>query len=71
MLLAGVPALPEVSSIEPCFVALGFSERPTTEAEVEKQYRRIAKVMHPDVGGSDAAFTALNDNYRACMEIVK
>lgn len=70
MLLAGVPALPEASTMEPCFVAMGFSERPTTEAEVEKQYRRMAKVMHPDTGGSDTAFSALNDNYHACMELV-
>ena len=71
MLLAGVPALPEAATMEPCFKAMRFSQRPTTEAEVEKQYRRMAKVMHPDAGGSDAEFTALNNNYRACMELVK
>lgn len=71
MLLAGVPALPEASAMEPCFVAMGFSQRPLTEAEVEKQYRRMARVMHPDAGGTDTAFSALNENYRACIDLVR
>lgn len=35
------------------------------------QYRRLAKVMHPDSGGSEAAFTALTKNYNACLRAMK
>lgn len=70
MLLAGVPALPEAVNLEPCFVALGFSQRPTSE-EVKAQYRRMAKVTHPDHGGDSAAFAALKENYNACMEQIR
>lgn len=72
MLLAGVPALPAAPALEPCFVDMGFSERPKSADEVEKQYKRMAKAVHPDVpGGSKEAFVALGENYRACMELVR
>lgn len=67
MLLAGVPALPEAPPLEPCFAALGFTERPATAEAVRTQYKRMAKVMHPDKGGSEVAFTALTENYQACL----
>jgi len=35
MLLAGVPALPEATPLEPCVVALGFSQAPATEDEIK------------------------------------
>ena len=44
MLLVGVPALPEATPLESCFVALGFSQRPANEEEVKAQYRRMAKL---------------------------
>lgn len=71
MLLVGVPALPAAHDLEPCFVALGFSERPTSVEEVKRQFNRLAKVTHPDMGGDGKAFAALSDNYQACLELVK
>lgn len=71
MLLAGVPALPAAPPMEPCFVAMGFSSMPAGETEVKEQYRRLAKVLHPDVRGDEAAFSTLNQNYEACLEIVR
>ena len=71
MLLEGVPALPEGTPPEPCFIALGFGERPRTTQEVKDQYKRMAKVMHPDAGGDQAAFLALGENYRLCLELVE
>lgn len=67
MLLAGVPALPSAPPLEPCFAALGFDARPEDIDTVKAQYRRMAKVMHPDKGGSEEAFTALTKNYNACL----
>ena len=71
MLLAGVPALPDAPPLEPCFVAMGFSSMPAGEVEIKEQYRRLAKVLHPDTGGDETAFKTLNDNYGACLEIVR
>lgn len=72
MLLTGVPALPAAPPMEPCFAAMGFSSMPSCETEVKAQYKRLAKVLHPDAdGGSEEAFTALKENYAACLEIVR
>lgn len=71
MLLTGVPALPEASMLEPCFAALGFSERPADAETVKAQYRRMVKVMHPDAGGNAAAFETLKQNYEACLAVVE
>lgn len=67
MLLEGVPALPAASPLAPCFQALGFSEKPQSTDEVKENYRRLAKVMHPDAGGDEAAFRTLKGNYNACL----
>lgn len=71
MLLAGVPALPAAPPLDPCFVAMGFSSMPQGEDEVKEQYRRLARVMHPDAGGNEEAFKVLRQNYDACLEIVR
>ncbi|MCI8843857.1 MAG: J domain-containing protein [Oscillospiraceae bacterium] len=67
MLLAGVPALPAAPLLEACFQALGFSTKPLDAGEVKAQYRRMARVMHPDNGGTQEAFSALSENYNACL----
>lgn len=71
MLLVGVPALPAAQDLEPCFQALGFTRRPKHANEVRDQYRKKAKDMHPDVGGDEEAFVALNENYTICLELLK
>ena len=68
---AGMKYLPAWDKLEPCFVGLGFVERPASADEVKAQYRRMAKGMHPDGGGSEAAFCALEENYRRCLDLVK
>lgn len=65
---AGMKYLPAAKPLEPCFVGLGFIEMPKTAEEVKEQYRRLAKVMHPDSGGDSSAFVALGENYRKCLE---
>ena len=72
MLLAGVPALPEVSeALDPCFAAMGFSTMPSSAEQIKEQYRRMSKVLHPDAGGDAAAFATLTRNYEACMAALK
>ena len=71
MLLKGVPALPEGKPLETCFAALGFTERPADVDAVKAQYKRMAKVTHPDTGGSKEGFAALTENYNACLAAVE
>jgi len=68
---AGMKYLPAAKPLEPCFAGLGFIERPKTAEEVKAQYKRMAKGMHPDAGGDEAAFVALGENYRKCLEMME
>ena len=70
MLLTGVPALPPAVQLEPCFAALGFSQKPVNADEVKIRYRALAKSLHPDKGGSEQAFTDLTANSERCLQLV-
>lgn len=67
---AGMKYLPAAESVESCFAALGFLDRPESAEAVKAQYRRMAKAMHPDVGGDGAAFQAMTENYRRCLDLM-
>jgi DnaJ-domain-containing protein 1 len=54
---AGYAALP--SGVEQWWDVLGVSPR-ASSVEVEEAYRRLSKVLHPDVGGSPEAMARLN-----------
>ena len=69
--VAGMKCLPSSLPLEPCFAGLGFIERPTSAEDVKAQYKRMAKSMHPDAGGDEAAFIALGENYRRCLELME
>lgn len=55
----GMKCLPETTGIPEFFSFLGFTSIPSSTAEVEKQYRKMAHAFHPDTGGSDESFTKL------------
>lgn len=71
MLLVGVPALPEATSLPPCFTALQIFGGKPTEEDVEASYKRLCKVAHPDAGGSKAAFMALTEARDAALEYLR
>lgn len=68
--VAGMKYLPAAQPIEPCFAGLGFIKKPATTDEVKAQYKRMAKSMHPDMGGDAEAFFRLNANYHRCLELM-
>ena len=68
--ISGLKALPPSAPLDPCFVALGFDKMPEDISEVNAAYRRLAKAMHPDGGGTEQAFTTLTNNYDACVKIM-
>ncbi|MFT9076345.1 hypothetical protein [Ethanoligenens sp.] len=59
------PKVPE------CFRTLGFTQMPTEVENVTQRYRRFAKIVHPDVGGSDEEMAALNSAYHKALEFFK
>lgn len=65
--VAGMRYLPEATHISPCFAALGFSTVPESVEDVKARYKRLAKAVHPDAGGSEKDFQALTANYNAAL----
>lgn len=53
---------PSKQDVEVCYRLLGVSPSTPWE-EVERAYRRKAKVHHPDHGGDEDAMRALNEAY--------
>lgn len=65
--VAGMKYLPEAQSIPSCFVAMQFQVIPENANTVQERYRKLAKVAHPDTGGSAEQFEALQKAYRQAM----
>jgi DnaJ-domain-containing protein 1 len=63
---AGFEALPE-STHRPWHTVLGLSPEAANE-EIDRAYKRLAKRLHPDLGGSAAAFHELQDAYQAAKQ---
>jgi hypothetical protein len=53
----------------PCLRALGLTW-PCTAAEVTRAYRTLAKVAHPDTGGTTGDFQALQEAYEEALAFV-
>ena len=66
--IEGMKALPPPKIIPPCFAALGFVGDIPTEQQVKERYRALAKVTHPDKGGTADAFAQLTTSYEACLQ---
>ena len=71
MLLKGVPSLPAGKPLEPCFLRLGFTERPASIDVVKAKYKTLAKVYHPDAGGDPAEFRSLTEAYNTCLKLLE
>ena len=55
-------APPNPRDAEVCYRPLGVSP-PSSWEEIERAYRKKAKVHHPDLGGDQDAMRALNEAY--------
>ncbi|MCK5695243.1 MAG: DnaJ domain-containing protein [Desulfobacula sp.] len=42
-----------------------------TKKNLTKLYRRLARQVHPDIGGSDEKFVELNNAYQSLLEKIK
>lgn len=61
--IEGMKALPPQKEIPNCFVKLGFDDVPTMDA-LKVKYRELAKVSHPDKGGSATLFNMYANAYQ-------
>lgn len=69
--IAGLKALPTTKNIEACFSALGFIEKPKSIEDLQKAYRELCKIRHPDVGGTAEAFNQLTAFYQEAQKIME
>ena len=67
--IEGMKMLPSASSVPACFAALGFDHIPA-EDELKQRFRQLAKVAHPDGGGSEEQFQVLRRNYIECQTYI-
>lgn len=58
------------SDLDMCYRMLGLSPSSTLE-EVEKAYKRKAKIHHPDMGGDEDTMRALNEAYNRLKRVKK
>lgn len=57
--VAGMKFLPAPADLPDCFKVLQFQSIPQTEKEITDQFKRLAKVVHPDAGGTEEQFRAI------------
>lgn len=65
--VAGMKALPAPTQVPECFRVLGFDRVPDSAEEVNKRYKQLSKVLHPDSGGSEVEFSAMKDAKEAAL----
>lgn len=68
--VAGLKALPKQKTIPQCFLVLGFLDIPTSE-ELKKRYKELAKMSHPDVGGSNEYFIQIKNAFEEAQKYLK
>ena len=69
--VAGMKYLPAGKDIPVCFQILQFTEIPEGVTEVDKQFKRLVKIAHPDAGGSEEQFRALQTAREMAIEYFK
>lgn len=69
--IKGLKQLGAGVQIPECFKVLHFDRIPDDVSEVKKQFRRLAKVAHPDAGGSESEFVVLQEARKAAIEYME
>jgi hypothetical protein len=64
------PSAADGTELELCYRLFGLSPSAKWE-EIEKAYRRKAKIHHPDHGGDEDAMRALNEAYQTLKRLRK
>ena len=64
-MFAGYAALPEQAVGNDWWRILGFSSAPDDRSVLQRRYRALVKDAHPDMGGREGDFRAIESAYRA------
>lgn len=62
-------AQPTVTGAHACLAALGLAA-PCTVDDITRAYRTLARVAHPDTGGSHETFVRLTAHYKAALRLL-
>lgn len=66
--ISGMKFLPPPTVLPECFKALGFTEIPADATEINTRFKTLAKQVHPDAGGSEESFIALQNAARQAVD---
>lgn len=64
--VSGMKYLAPPENIPNCFSILGFDKIPE-KCELEKAYKSLLKIYHPDNGGDNDMFIKIQENYKDCL----
>ncbi|HAU85206.1 MAG TPA: hypothetical protein DCW90_06805 [Lachnospiraceae bacterium] len=66
--ISGMKYLPEKKLLPQCFLNLGFKYDYPSREELDKAYKELLKIVHPDNGGSGESFISLKKSYEECLK---
>lgn len=66
--ISGMKYLPEKKLLPQCFLNLGFKYDYPSKEELDRVYKELLKIVHPDNGGSSKSFISLKKSYEECLK---
>ncbi len=66
--ISGMKYLPEKTLLPQCFQNLGFKYDYPSKEELDKAYKELLKIVHPDNGGNSESFISLKQSYEECLK---
>ena len=69
--VAGMKYLPPAKDVPECFKTLLFDRVPESVEDISKRYKQLAKVAHPDGGGSEEQFVVLQRAYEDAVRVME
>lgn len=61
----------EENILPECFKVLGFTKKPISVEEVKTRYKKLAKIYHPDMGGTEEEFQNIEKAYKEALLFYK
>ena len=66
--ISAMKYLPEKTLLPKCFQDLGFKYDYPSRMELDKAYKELLKIVHPDNGGNNSSFIKLRESYNECLK---
>lgn len=65
------PKKEEKDTLPECFKTLGFTKKPASVDELKTRYKKLAKIYHPDMGGTEEEFQNIEKAYKEALLFYK